>query len=53
MTSYTYDAANRKVTETDPLGRVVTFSYDGVGNVIRRVNAADNESPTRTTATDN
>jgi RHS repeat-associated protein len=31
-TTYTYDAAGRLLTETDPLGDVTTHVYDAVGN---------------------
>ncbi|HEX6701714.1 MAG TPA: DUF6531 domain-containing protein [Gaiellaceae bacterium] len=30
--TFTYDAAGRVVTETDPLGNVTSYSYDKVGN---------------------
>ena len=31
-TTFTYDAAGRMLTETDPLGHVTTHTYDAVGN---------------------
>jgi RHS repeat-associated protein len=31
-TNYTYDAAGRQLTSTDPLGHVTTYVYDSVGN---------------------
>ena len=35
----TYDAANRKLTETDPLGDVTTYTYDDVGNELSQEDA--------------
>jgi YD repeat-containing protein len=32
-TIFTYDNAGRLQTRTEPLGRITTYSYDGVGNV--------------------
>lgn len=34
-TLITYDARNRPVVQTDPLGRVTRTEYDGVGNVVK------------------
>jgi RHS repeat-associated protein len=37
--SFTYDAADRKLTETDELGKVTTFAYDDAGNLRTVTNA--------------
>ena len=37
-TAYTYDAAGRKVGETDPLGHTTQFIYDAVGHVLTTTN---------------
>jgi RHS repeat-associated protein len=38
-TSYTYDAANRLLTERNPLNQVTTFTYDAVGNRATKLDA--------------
>ena len=37
VTSFTYDALNRRVTATDPRGQVTTTAYDNNGNVLSDV----------------
>jgi RHS repeat-associated protein len=40
-TSFSYDNAGHKLTETDALGRTTTSTYDDVGNLITVANALD------------
>ena len=37
VTRYTYDANNRRATETMPTGGVTTYTYDVVGNLTQKV----------------
>jgi RHS repeat-associated protein len=39
--TYTYDAAGNRLTESDPLGNVVTWTYDPIGNVASRKDQND------------
>jgi RHS repeat-associated protein len=48
-TLYTYDAAGRMLTETDPLGNAITYTYDAVGN---RMSVRDARNNTTTYAYD-
>jgi YD repeat-containing protein len=34
VTTYTYDANGRLVSETDPLGNTITYTYDAAGNLV-------------------
>jgi YD repeat-containing protein len=51
-TLYTYDAAGRLLTETDPLGHTTTYDYDAVSNQTS-VTDANNHVTTYTYDTDN
>jgi YD repeat-containing protein len=33
VTTFAYDADNRKTSQTDPLGKSTTFAYDAAGNL--------------------
>lgn len=46
---FDYDAAGRKVAETDEMGRKTTFAYDGVGRLTGVTLAAHTASPITTT----
>ena len=37
ITRYTFDAMGRKLTDTDALGIVTKYEYDGKGNLVRQV----------------
>lgn len=36
-TAYTYDAVGRRVSVTDPLGRITRWTYDAAGNVLAEI----------------
>ena len=42
LSTRTYDAADRLISETDQLGQVKTYTYDAMGNVLTERNASGN-----------
>ena len=45
-TTFTYDAYNNKTSETDNLGRVSEYEYDGEQHLTKVIDALDNETVT-------